>query len=908
VDLTYTITDSDTSEATGTLTVSFDDDAPTAYADSNSANEGQQNVAGNVLTDGTDDVFGADGADAAGGVVGVAAGNTGSALDSPGTLGAAIETTYGFLTLNADGSYDYDAKANVAIPEGAQDVFTYTIKDADGDLHFTTLTIDLTDSGLIAANDDLVLVNEAALDLAQDGTDLAAGIVTGSLPGSTAETDDSQTVDDNITGGSGTKTFALLDGVTPTNAPVEGTYGWIQVNSDGTYTYTLTKPFTTSPAANDGTNTIDNAESFTYQVTNGNGNTETATIYINIVDDVPTAAIALTGAILGVDETAGVNDPDDAAPLTADGQSLGQASILGSALFTDTSVFGADGPAGSSDTVYSLQILVADSTGLTDTLSSQAVNLVDNNGVIEGRTAISNALVFTIEIDETDGDTTLTQYRAVVHDDPADPDESGASAAMLADGSLAIQVTVTDGDGDIDFAQVALNDVFAFEDDGPTILSIQNGLLDNEANLSITGHITATPGSDGIVSYQLDPTAINEPSALDYIYSNNNTQLVAKDGVGEDVFSLQVNSDGTYDFTLFKPAPETLAITPPFDTVDFPNHADEHTINLYSSYDADGNGIGDPIGTVTFRVDDFATQYLAVSQDGLGIDNNLMNVGEKMFMDFDSAVSDATFGIGNFSTGDVMVWRVYDENGIEIDSGTITNSFFDTEGNVVNLSNSESPNYSINLEANGLVAPDGFYSMSLEATTNSYKFTGFSVEKSLTVEDQIYDFSVVAIDGDGDISANAGFTVTIDGTGSILTGSSSSDVINGGSGDDFLVGGDGDDLLFGGLGDDSLTGGAGADIFAVSAIGDQGHDTITDFSMADQDVLHIYDVLDGDPANVDVDVAVSGGDVLLTINSTTQVTIEGLGGDLEWTDGSPHSLNDLISNNIVDLSNDPPTI
>ena len=85
---------------------------PTAYANSDTANEGEQNVSGNVLTDSLADVFGADGADAAGGVVGVAVGDTGSALDSPVTLGVPIETTYGFLTLNANGSYDYDAKAS----------------------------------------------------------------------------------------------------------------------------------------------------------------------------------------------------------------------------------------------------------------------------------------------------------------------------------------------------------------------------------------------------------------------------------------------------------------------------------------------------------------------------------------------------------------------------------------------------------------------------------------------------------------------------------------------------------------------------------------------------------------------------------------------------------------------------
>ena len=38
------------------------------------------------------------------------------------------------------------------------DVFVYTIKDGDGDLSTTTLTINLTDSALQASNDDEVTV------------------------------------------------------------------------------------------------------------------------------------------------------------------------------------------------------------------------------------------------------------------------------------------------------------------------------------------------------------------------------------------------------------------------------------------------------------------------------------------------------------------------------------------------------------------------------------------------------------------------------------------------------------------------------------------------------------------------------------------------------------------------------
>ena len=74
-------------------------------------------------------------------------------------------------------------------PAGATDTFVYTITDGDGDTSTMTLTINLTDSGITAPNDSDVTVNENALDTTVTPPDLAAGTVTGSLPGSVAETD-----------------------------------------------------------------------------------------------------------------------------------------------------------------------------------------------------------------------------------------------------------------------------------------------------------------------------------------------------------------------------------------------------------------------------------------------------------------------------------------------------------------------------------------------------------------------------------------------------------------------------------------------------------------------------------------------------------------------------------------------
>ena len=151
------------------------------------------------------------------------------------------------------------------------------------------------------------------------------------------------------------------------NAATAGTFGTIQVNADGSYVYTLTSPFT-EPTANNGTDTVNAAESFTYRVTDAVGNTATGTININIVDDVPSITANATTNTLTVDETnLAVNDTQAFATSFA-------------------SSFGADG---AGTITYALNV-VAGPSGLVDTATNEAVNLVLNGTTVEGRTATTN--------------------------------------------------------------------------------------------------------------------------------------------------------------------------------------------------------------------------------------------------------------------------------------------------------------------------------------------------------------------------------------------------------------------------------------------------------------------------------------------------------------------------------------
>ncbi|WP_202369371.1 retention module-containing protein [Pseudomonas sp. MWU318] len=267
-------TDTDGSTASGQINVNIIDDLPTAKADTGSVAEGgtvNLSVLGN-------DVTGADGAAAGGAVVGVRAGGDTSS-SAIGGLNSNINGTYGYLTLDAAGNAIYHSNPNSVSPPGATDTFTYTIRDGDGDESTTTITINVADSKLVASVDQDVTVYEKALDLTKDGQDLAPGTVTGSDPSNTGETA-TGTLVGAVTGGSGALTYTLVGSAT-------GTYGQIQLNADGTYTYTLTSAPKTTPNANDGANTL--SESFTYKATDALGNSTTSTIVVNIVDDVPKA-------------------------------------------------------------------------------------------------------------------------------------------------------------------------------------------------------------------------------------------------------------------------------------------------------------------------------------------------------------------------------------------------------------------------------------------------------------------------------------------------------------------------------------------------------------------------------------------------------------------------------------------
>ncbi len=128
-----------------------------------------------------------------------------------------------------------------------------------------------------------------------------------------------------------------------------------------------------------------------------------------------------------------------------------------------------------------------------------------------------------------------------------------------------------------------------------------------------------------------------------------------------------------------------------------------------------------------------------------------------------------------------------------------------------------------------------------------------------------------------------------------LYGVNDDDALYGENGNDWLFGGNGDDTLYGGTGEDYMWGEAGADTFAYLAADLDGSvDIIHDFSLAENDVIDISDVLVGYNAVTDA------------ISDFVQITDDGTHSYLSVdTDGGADNFVQIaVLNNATGLTNE----
>ena len=253
-------------------------------------------------------------------------------------------------------------------------------------------------------------------------------------------------------------------------------------------------PDTTDP--DDATTlTSDDLVKLTATKTDGDGDSVQATLDIgqnlSFEDDGPSISTTGTVPTLTVDETV----------LATDATQNYAANF--------NSSYGADG---AGTLTYALGV-VAGASGLTDTATGEAVNLSLNGTVVEGRTAVSDALVLTVSV-ATNGDVTLDQVRAVVHPDASNPDDA---VTLTSDNLVTLTATITDKDGDSTQSTLNIGQNLSFEDDGPSVsttgteptLTVDETVLATDATQNFAANFLSAYGADdaGTLTYALGVVA-----------------------------------------------------------------------------------------------------------------------------------------------------------------------------------------------------------------------------------------------------------------------------------------------------------------------------------------------------------------------------------------------------------------
>ena len=593
---TYTLTDADGDTDTAVLTFTFegDNNVPSAVADSSVLSDvpGDDSTAGSnadgfVPQSDTGDLQFDFGLDGAGGFVsaayddGLGAATTSSSggittiAADDGSWTLEINETTGEYLFTQNTAYDHDLNAD---SDGA--VVTVTIEDSDG----SQVAVDIT----LTINDDVPLANDDAETTIEGGSAIIGDVLANDDIGADHGTVgvDSQITDidsDNL----GT------DG--DIGAPIMGEFGTLTINADGTYSYV---PNASVPSGSE--------DVFTYELTDADGDVTTATLTFNFDGDANAPTAGVTEALADEDDlAAGIGDDAN-----GDNDSFGLTGTL-------THDYGLDG-AGSITLLGGSEVV----NGVTYTYTVGT----DINGDQVLTANDGSQDVFTLTLTDDVAGTYEIELLASVDHLGTNP---GFEDDLLF--SLGYQVkdsddTTVDGtfeftvDDDIPVEVEGALPVVAVDED-----ELTGGITDNDAvgTVSTDGDVSSLvdfgadqPGefglftdTSGLAAQGLESNGI----LLTYNVSGNTLTATAGDG-GPEVFTLVMNTDGTFTFTLQ-------------DQIDHPNmNGDDNEIlffdvgSIISASDSDGDTIGfdQPI---IVRIEDDVPEVMDDAQSQIGEDN-----------------------------------------------------------------------------------------------------------------------------------------------------------------------------------------------------------------------------------------------------------------------------------------------
>ncbi|MBS8268223.1 DUF4347 domain-containing protein [Halomonas litopenaei] len=341
-----------TSQATITITIEGANDAPVGVDDSGVAIEAGgignatagQDATGNVLTNDTDvDLNGETKA-----VTGIRTGEEPLGVFTDVTGATAVDGSYGTLTINPDGSYNYvidnsdEAVEALAVGETLSETFSYLVTDAEGldDIAVLTITIEGAQDNPVAT-DNTTSAQAPSTDGATPAVDGTGNLIADDDgDGVDADVD---TIDQGalsigaIRPGSEAAGGAMtsLGGV---SASVDGQYGRLTVDADGSYRYVVDGDNAAVQALAAGATL---SETFTYRLIDTAGNPDLAELVVTVTGaNDPPSPVADKAIAVEAGGTANATPGDDPSGnvLTNDDDVDGQTLSVDQVRFNTTTV------------------------------------------------------------------------------------------------------------------------------------------------------------------------------------------------------------------------------------------------------------------------------------------------------------------------------------------------------------------------------------------------------------------------------------------------------------------------------------------------------------------------------------------------------------------------------------------
>ncbi|MEE4199915.1 beta strand repeat-containing protein [Erythrobacter sp.] len=779
-------------------TIGVDDvnDAPNAVDDTDTVTEGQT-TSGNVSLNDSDP--------------------DGDTLTY--TLAAPVDG----LTLNADGSYTFDASGFEDLEEGETETVTATVVASDGELTDTS-TLTITVQG-----------GDPAISVDSPTASEAAGSVTFTI-----------TLDEP-SNGSTSVNFTTVSGSAIANqdfTPVSGTI--VFVNGQQSANVTV-------PLLND--SVVEGDETFTLQA-NIQGNI-VATGTATITDD-DALQVALT---TGIDDLEGSDSAENFTSNNVNQITLNDGDFIDGAGGEDRLTITSDGDFFDNFIVQNVETIAISNN---ENFSSFDFSGVSGLETIRVRNTTDGVFIFDAEA----SDVFLTNVfdNATVEIDYLASEVAGAGTAvtLTADNVTSGFVSLGSGIENLDLVLNGLFDVNTLDVSDASDIDITgsgNATVDN--NFGADTKTVDASGATGALTFSFFGTELTYlgSAGADTIDLNSIGTVTAAFNAGDDVVT--IDRTLTDDDSLFGGVgTDTLISNADQDDDSFTNVTGFEVLVLNDSdatlgEEAAQAGINtiQLNGNSTFDADDDFTNDLTVVLSN-GVDNTFTTgVGDDTI---DGRDGDFTIGFGDdidAGDGDDTVLLDGDADlsnitGVEnVDVTTDDDDadiFVDTEDTDVETQTITSNTGTGAFTFDGTTATSDLIVSSTSTSDSESIGTGLGDD---VIRAGDGDSFISSSDGDDAINGNGGDDTIDGGNGAdVILGGAGEDEIDGGDGDDALFGGsdadvlfgqDGDDILHGGGDADFLEGGDGADTFFYLSSSEStagGIDLINDFDVAEDNI------------------------------------------------------------------------